>query len=196
MAIINFSFDHNTESYAEGAYCPISSSYSESEKRIILWETYSGLCISEREYNGYNDSDFYMTVWDTEKNEPKQIMFATTRGWSYPAYGSYVDATSEIQEKYKAWKTAADRRYRIIKRWNKRKEQNELANATGLSRKQLNKLSYCLSRDDYTAVIRLLKTRNFRSKFRKSCAEQVRKWVAQDKPQYRSPLSYKQLSYL
>ena len=197
MAIVNFSFDHNANSYAEGAYCPLSTHWNlEDGRSIILWETHKGLCISEREANYYDDSDFYMTVWDEEKNEPKSIIFATTRGWTYPALNSYVDATEEVIYKYKVWKKANDRKYRIIKKWNHRKNQNEIAYSCGLTRKQVNKLQNCLNDEHFTIVCKLLKTKNFRSKFRASCADQIRKWIAEDSPKYATPLSKKQFFYL
>lgn len=68
------------------------------------YETHHGLCIQEREHNGYDDSDFYMLVWNPETNLPESICFASTRGWSYPCYASHVDATPEIQAKYDAYR--------------------------------------------------------------------------------------------
>jgi len=87
--------------------------------KVIMWtyETHHGLCISDRERNSYDDSDWYMLIWDAEKQEPFEICFATTRGWAYPCYGSQPDATFEVMAAYNAWvarrdhnsKLAADR---------------------------------------------------------------------------------------
>jgi hypothetical protein len=63
---------------------------------LWLYETHNGLCIHEREQNGYNDSDFFMVVWNKEKNAPECIEFASTRGWSYPCYASRPDATADV----------------------------------------------------------------------------------------------------
>ena len=68
-----------------------------------LYDTHVGLCIKEFEVNGYDDSDFNMIVWNIEKNCPETICFATTRGWTYPCYGSSPDATPEIMDKYNAY---------------------------------------------------------------------------------------------
>jgi len=67
-----------------------------------LYDTFTGCCVSEREMNGYNDSDFYMTVWDETEQKFKSIMFATTRGWTYPCLASRVDATEEVMARYQA----------------------------------------------------------------------------------------------
>lgn len=82
-----------------------------SASPIWLYDSHIGLCIRDHEMNGYDDSDWYMTVWNNEKNAPEEIMFATTRGWSYPCYGSSPDATPEIMEKYNAWKAEQKRIY-------------------------------------------------------------------------------------
>ena len=197
MSIINFSFDHEAESYAEGAHCPLHDHWTTTEgRKIILWETHQGLCLSEREANYYDDSDFYMAVWNEEKQQPESIMFASTRGWSYPALGSFVDATPEIIAKWEAWKAVEMRRVRIQQKWLNRHKHIQEAQAAGLTRKQLTRLRNSLNDGDFHAVYKLLKTRNFRSKFRKSCAEQVREWLANEASEYKSPLSKNQLSYL
>lgn len=68
-----------------------------------LYNTHTGLCISEREHNMRDDSDFFMTVWNDEKGAPESIMFASTRGWTYPSMASRSDATPEVLAKYNAW---------------------------------------------------------------------------------------------
>ena len=86
----------------------ISRDYRQSnfpeDWKLYIYETHNGLCLETFERNYHDDSDFMMTVWNLEKNIPENICFASTRGWSYPSYGSKPDATPEIQEKYDAWK--------------------------------------------------------------------------------------------
>jgi hypothetical protein len=67
------------------------------------FESHIGLCLFEREHNGYDDSDFYMTVWNPEKQAPESFCFASTRGWSYPCYGSHPDATEDVKAAYDAY---------------------------------------------------------------------------------------------
>jgi hypothetical protein len=57
-------------------------------------------CLRDRERNWYEDSDWDMLVWNPEKQEPEWINFASTRGWSYPSYGSRPGATPEVQTAY------------------------------------------------------------------------------------------------
>lgn len=87
----------------------------ESSRELWLYESHAGLCIKEREVNGYDDSDFYMTVWNPEKNEPESICFASTRGWTYPCLGSFVDASPDVMAKYRAWEIEGERKAREAK---------------------------------------------------------------------------------
>lgn len=67
---------------------------------------YEGHVVGLREMNGYDDSDFYAVVWDAEAAAPKEVMYATTRGWTYNNSAS-VDATPEVMEAYNAYQEAA-----------------------------------------------------------------------------------------
>jgi hypothetical protein len=70
--------------------------YEPSELEIWLYDTHVGLCLEDFERNGYDDSDFCMKVWNPETRCVETIEFASTRGWSYPCYGSKPDATPEV----------------------------------------------------------------------------------------------------
>lgn len=70
----------------------------------LIWmeESFKGAVLHEYERNGYDDSDWHVVVWDDEKNQIEDFMYATTRGWSYPN-GASVDATEEVKAKAAAW---------------------------------------------------------------------------------------------
>jgi hypothetical protein len=111
MAIIKFTF---TESDVPANAVKLREVPAEKwGHKMWIWETHVGLCIKDREMNGYNDSDWYMTVWNFEKNQPEEICFASTRGWAYPAYGSYADATPEVKALYNAWVAAKQEESRL-----------------------------------------------------------------------------------
>lgn len=74
--------------------------HGESADSLWLYDTHTGLCVAEREKNGYNDSDFYMTVYVPESDSFQEICFASTRGWTYPCLASRVDAPPDIMVKY------------------------------------------------------------------------------------------------
>lgn len=65
----------------------------------ITWE---GKVLATGEHNYWDDSDFYAIVWDDQQQAPREVGYATTRGWTY--YNSAtVDATPEINAAWKAW---------------------------------------------------------------------------------------------
>lgn len=66
--------------------------------------TFEGRVLGLREMNGYDDSDFYARVWDDEAGKPKEVEYATTRGWTYKNSAS-VDADDETLAKYAEYLT-------------------------------------------------------------------------------------------
>lgn len=186
--------------WPEGAYCLLGNYYGCKDDGtphvITLYETHHGRCLFERERNMHDDSDFFMTVW--EDGAPRELLFATTRGWSYPCYASHVDATPEVQAAYAAWKLEDDRRRSILYRWRKRKQEIELAADLGVSRAHVRRLlaAFGGETNDFLAIARLLKTKKFKSTFRQSLRDQVVTWMNDPNPKYARPLSANQLGCL
>jgi hypothetical protein len=166
---------------------------------IWLYDTHVGYCLEDREINGYDDSDWYMIVWNPVEGKTEQVVFASTCGWTYPCYCSRPDATPEVRAAADAWIAAERRKTRICARWNQRKADMALARDCGLAdRFQLDRLRHALVgyAGAYEGVVRLLKTKRFRSSFRQSMAMQVRAWLADAAPRYNTPLSSKQLRFI
>lgn len=80
-----------------------------SESRINVRTEHAGLVVGLREYNGYDDSDFYAIVWDPSESAPFEVMYGTTRG--YMMSGAEVDAPPEIMSAYKAYRDAQRAEY-------------------------------------------------------------------------------------
>jgi hypothetical protein len=178
---------------AEGAYQ--SSDY----KDVWLRKTHIGKCIKEREANGRDDSDFYMTVWNDETNSPEEILFATTRGWSYPCFSSSVDATPEVLAKYDAYvKAAFAKRERD---YHKGRVLTALANRRLLKTAALKfdipygQLVAIRRLPEYEKILALFGDR-VRSEFKKSLRKQVLDWASSANKKYPHPLSKKQREYL
>lgn len=168
--------------------------YGGDKEHLIHTKTYAiGKVVSLRESNGYNDSDFYATYYDEEKDTFVTIEYATTRAWCYPNNAS-IDASPELMQKFKTWKTEQAKRYR---------EAHYLIYLKDL----LDRIGYEIPLDwankllnipnEYRKpCITLLKTRKFRSKFRQSLRNQLGSWLNEEHPKYPLPFSDKQWGYL
>ena len=73
-----------------------------SPERGFYEESHVGKVLDLGEHNWHDDSDFYAVVWDDEKNEPKEVTYASTRWWSYNDT-AFVDADSSVLAKYNAY---------------------------------------------------------------------------------------------
>jgi hypothetical protein len=192
----------------------------DGDREIYLYDTHVGLCIYDFERNGYDDSDFLMVVWNPELKKPEQICFASTRGWSYPAYDSKPDATPEVLEEYHAYNKACLRRNEIQNRWKRRISDTKIAQELKLkSRKDAIRLRDALGGsfvywDDkgrlifknafnknprhqrFLRICNMMKKPEHKSAFRNSIVQQIRAWIDDPNPQYPTPLSKKQLELL
>lgn len=190
--------------FAPGAYCPIDSENLRNVKDgrvMIFWQEYAGLCLYEWENNGRDDSDFYMMVWDAEKKQPFPICFATTRGWTYPAYGSKPDATPEVRAEYEAYKVRVEAEKNVLWRRTKASMLREfhakelsLTARYGFTLKALRNWKKSEHPNQFDKAFRLLLSTKLRSDFKKSLQKQIADWLKN--PKYKSPLSIKQWEYL
>ena len=172
------------------------------ENHVTISYTHVGLCLFDYERNGYDDSDFYMAVWNPEKGEREDILFASTRGWSYPSYGSKPDATPEVKAAHDAWRAAKAAQHEQERRDEKarairaqRADDAKLAAEVGTRPARVRALRRVMG-EQYPACVTLLRTKNFRSAFRKNCADQIREWLIEETPKYDCPLSRKQKQYI
>lgn len=58
--------------------------------------TFKGAVLDTYEVNGHADSDFYAYVWDATQHRTRHVLYATTRGWTYPNRAE-VDATPYVR---------------------------------------------------------------------------------------------------
>ena len=66
---------------------------------LYMRTTHIGLVVRAGEHNYRDDSDFFAIVWDEENEKPREVEYASTRGWTYPNSAT-VDATPEVIWKY------------------------------------------------------------------------------------------------
>lgn len=164
-----------------------------------LWDSHAGLCLFEREHNMRDDSDFYMTVWNAEKAAPERIMFATTRGWSYPGLASCVDATEEARSAYLAWETRETRRQKVLAARSRSVALSEKAKALSVRRSVAARLVGAYGRERFDRLVQLVTSRKnnrLRNAFKAKLADQVISWLSEPTPRYETPLSPKQAQYI
>lgn len=196
MAIVKFTFDRNRVP----ANAVNLEEREEDGRPMWTWHEHVGLCLQERECNGCHDSDFFMLVWDPTKREAREILFATTRWWSYPAMASFVDATDEVRAEYEAWRRKQEREHKARSLREQRRREQEARAEAGLSYREWQRLRDALRDHDLlTRHLDLLKSDNagrLRSEFRKSLAAQIRAWLRNEESSYSTPLSQRQMYYL
>lgn len=83
---------------------------NEKNGPLYMKETHKGLVLSTGEMNGYDDSDFFAIVWNPEKKCSERVVYATTRGWTYPN-GATVDASPEVEAEYKEYLDKQAKKY-------------------------------------------------------------------------------------
>lgn len=196
---------NDAQTFPDGANCPLDWNRPDDRARqlaewgkvnaVVVYETHHGLCLIDHEHNMRDDSDFYMTVWDAEAGRTREIMYASTRGWTYPCMASRADATAEIWEAYQSWCAAKERRARIQARWNQRHADIELAQLCECSRADIKRLRAAHNAVDWERLKKLLESRP-RKQFRTALRNQVLTWLRNPAPRYRTPLSRKQMECL
>lgn len=149
------------------------------------------------ERNGYHDSDFYATIWDEERDGPREVEYDTTR---FAGGGNAtVDATDEVKEKYQAWQREQQRLRQEAYKQEVEARRLRLMEDSGMEEEPFMKLYNACRRGYIDAACQLLRTRKhnrFRSNFRKSLADQIWNWAHDPRPKFRSPLSPKQWGFL
>lgn len=205
MAIVEFSFDANDVPVSAKNINKFVTKTSDRDGNPVdqvywTWHTHVGLCLSRREINMHDDSDFVMIVWNDEKGEPETITYASTRGWSYPAYGSNVDATDAVKAKYAAWQANREenskkdaRRQAAAALRDKRAALRKAAETHGFS---FVLASVRLRRLADGKIVEQLLTSNIRSKFKLGLRDQVVSWIKDPNPTYKTPLSRRQMECL
>jgi hypothetical protein len=80
---------------------------------IAMLESFAGCVLATWERNGYDDSDFFASVWNEEKQCIEVIEYGTTRAWTYPNT-AVVDATPEVKAKANAYTKRCDLQAAIL----------------------------------------------------------------------------------
>lgn len=90
-------------SYETGAFCPLNNIEA---KGLVMIDKLHGKVISIFERSYRYDCDFVATIWNDEMGVPENVVYATTRAYSYPCI-AIVDATDEVLKKYNDYRASA-----------------------------------------------------------------------------------------
>ena len=137
------------------------------------------------------EETYYAVVFDGK--EVKSVQFDSTR--EPTGNKAEIDASKETMEAYYRYRDAQCL-------WGRREHLIEAAKGTGLHYTVIAKLYSVYNPHDLDGnsaiktCLTLLKTKKFRSKFRQSCAEQLREWLTGVDNPHKQPLTMKQLTYL
>jgi hypothetical protein len=110
-----------------------------------------------------------------------------------------VDADEATMIAYKNLIAYNIRKNEIKNKLKERKNFMEDANIVGITYHKMKKLHNAIGDEKYNEAVKLLKSfmnERIRSDFRKSLASRIFHWLIDPAPQYKSPLSSKQLQYL
>lgn len=184
--------------WPEGSYCPLIDSQD-----LVLYETHHGLCLQTIERNYYDDSDFLMRVWNPEKGEPEDLLYATTRMWTYPAQASRADATPEVLDAYERWskgqeKLAEQKRKtkRATDKLALRALEMKVAKKLKVPRKRCIPLRKTFGHTYLEKLYKLILSNRISNRYKLSLQKQAVEWFQNDNPRYDTPLSARQKVYL
>lgn len=167
------------------------SAYPEEGTKTIKQYVFSychGMIIRTYERNQYHDSYFYAVVFDGKHES--HVQYAAT---AYGCQGCHaqVDASEELLALYKEFKAKQHEEAVML-----RIEQLMKDGVPAYLCKRFNDRLDSFSCDRKESFLKLLKTKKFRSDFRKSLCIQLKNWLLDDNPQYDSPFSPRQMNYL
>lgn len=173
--------------------------WTKSAGHEIYLRTFAvGCVVEDRERNFRDDSDFYAIYYDEESGTFKEYEYGTTRAWTYPNR-AWVDATPEIEEKYKEFRRRQARHQRALEIVSLRARDRTARKEANLTVREWQKLrdavGYTILQERYIPLLRSDANNRLRSGFRKSLAFQVRKWL-RGESDFRRPLSPRQEDYL
>jgi len=166
------------------------NSKTDQQETVVFYQyRYAvGRVVSERECNGYDDSDFLATYCNGN-GEFKEVLYASTR-FPSSGCGARIDAPPELVD---AWREDCKARQEAARLAFVR----EIAAECKIDEPTAERLiSFSNGQGRVYCACRKLLAANLRSEFRKSLAAQLRAWLAEESPKYKSPFSDRQWASL
>ena len=133
----------------------------------------------------------YAVVYDIIQDRVQEIFVHCNFDGGYST--AEVDASPELMEKYRAHEVREERHQKAVKLVHDHNERWNQAHHMNVTLSQYKRLKD-LGSNSYEILYTLLGTKKFRNEFRAKLAEQVRNWLNDPEPKYRTPLSPKQMA--
>jgi hypothetical protein len=133
----------------------------------------------------------YAIVYDIIQDQTKEIFVHCDFDGGYSTVE--VDASPELMLKYAMHLVRKERHKKAVHLVHEHNARWLQAHHMGVTLGQYKRLKR-LGADSYDILYTLLGTKKFRNEFRAKLAEQVRNWLNDPEPKYRTPLSPKQMA--
>lgn len=156
-------------------------------------EKYNGCVLYLGETNYIDSTYFYAFVYDKDQDNFIKVDYDSD---AFAGGGSAeVDATQEVIDLYRARSQAAIAKLNYETACKLHQYRLDFCHYAGVTFSEANRLFNSCGKTTDTIVIigKLLHTKTFKSDFRKKMAEQVRAWLHEDTPKFKTPLSINQL---
>lgn len=151
------------------------SKHSEHNRmHIHYWKEYENKCIK----SFIENDDIYMIVWDNEK--PKKVKYASESVWSYSKYASFVDASTDIIEKYNKYIQNINRSERAKMLKLIHNDELYVINKHKLNISAIRILRANSTINEYNVYLTLLKS-NYRNNFKKKYQAHVLRCIINKK---------------
>jgi len=158
-------------------------------------------CVARWEYSMYDDSDFYVAVYDAELDTFWQVQTWTTRFarpdpcWD-PSVNAPMELIAEYNRRHAMWRHKDNRKQTFTHNQNRRAEfEKRVAefNLPTKARLRLRRWLMTLEPAQMNQIVTLLSTK-LRSSFRKSLRDQMIRWAGELDTRFDGPFSPKQFS--
>ena len=177
---------------------PTANSYVQEwmGKEYNVEVQFVGMTLRDWERNGYHDSDFYATVYDTEKCAFREILHQTTRAGMFP-HNVIVDASPAVRDLWEAYRDGNKKREirRIKEAQIATLKKGALTDETIENWFKAFPVTSIYGRDDGSDLLRAFLATKPRKEFRKSLKNQIIDWLntPAEERRFNWPLSPRQM---
>ena len=158
-------------------------------------EKYIGCVLALGETHYIDATYYYALVYDKDQDSFIKVDYYSD---AFAGGGhANVDATQDVIDLYRERAQAAAKKLDYETASKLHQYRLDFCHYTGTTFVEANRLfnAYGKVSDELVVIGKLLHTKTFKNEFRKKMAEQVRSWLHEETPKFKTPLSVNQLHY-